>query len=76
MKAGFVASLSALVAGTFAQANDDTFEPSDFYITEVLTGNGVNISAIPELSGLVERALDLNPCSIAVDFILFTLARR
>jgi hypothetical protein len=59
-------SIGALTAGALAQSNADTFEKADFNITEALIGNGVNVSAIPELSGLVHRTLDLSPCAIAV----------
>ncbi|OSS47427.1 hypothetical protein B5807_07492 [Epicoccum nigrum] len=58
-------SIGALTAGALAQSNADTFEKADFNITEALIGNGVNVSAIPELSGLVHRTLDLSPCAIA-----------
>lgn len=66
MKAGTALSIGALAASTFAQANTGAFEPADFNITDALIDNGVNVSAIPELSGLVQRTLDLSPCSIAV----------
>jgi hypothetical protein len=72
MKTSGVASFGALAAGTLAQANIGGFEPADFNITKALIGNGVDVSAIAELSGLVERTLDLTPCSIAVRCILFT----
>jgi hypothetical protein len=43
----------------------DTFEAPNFNVTEALIENGVNVSAIPELAGLVVRS-SLNGCSIAV----------
>jgi hypothetical protein len=63
MKATSFLPLGALVAAVSAQA--DIFEPADFNVTEALIANGVNVSAIPELAGLVERTL-LSGCSIAV----------
>ena len=68
MKVTQVISIGALTAGALAQSNANTFEKADFNITEALIGNGVDVSAIPELSGLVERTLDLSPCAIAVIF--------
>lgn len=64
MRTSFLFSLLALGAGVIAQT-DDVFEPPEFNITEALIDNGVNVSAIPELSGLVERTL-LSGCPIAV----------
>jgi hypothetical protein len=61
-------SIGALTAGALAQSNASTFENADFNITEALIANGVDVSAIPELSGLVERTLDLSPCAIAVSY--------
>ena len=55
--------LAALVAMGAAQTG--VFEPADFNGTEALIKNGVNVSAIPGLSELVDRSL-LNGCSIAV----------
>jgi uncharacterized MnhB-related membrane protein len=52
----------AVAAGVLAQ---DAFEAPDFNVTEALIGNGVNVSAIPELAGLVVRS-SLSGCSIAV----------
>lgn len=68
MKAFSAVSIGALLAGTFAQSNTDVFETADFNVTEALIDNGVDVSAILELSGLVERTLDLSPCAIAVSF--------
>lgn len=68
MRAFFVASIGATVAGALAQSEASVFEVADFNITEALIDNGVDVSAIPELSGLVERTLDLSPCAIAVCF--------
>lgn len=42
-----------------------TFEPTDFNVTEALLDNGVNVSAIPALEGLVTRSSP-SACSIAV----------
>jgi hypothetical protein len=58
-------SLSAFVAAVSAQTG--VFEPADFNVTEALIANGVNVSAIPQLSALVERSF-LGGCSIAVSF--------
>jgi hypothetical protein len=63
MKVTSFLPLGALVAAVSAQT--DVFEPADFNVTEALIANGVNVSAIPELAGLVERTL-LSGCSIAV----------
>ncbi|KAF2001647.1 Glucooligosaccharide oxidase [Amniculicola lignicola CBS 123094] len=41
-----------------------TFEPTDFNITEALVDLGVNITALPQLEGLVERSSS-GACSIA-----------
>ncbi|KAI4672235.1 hypothetical protein J4E85_009603 [Alternaria conjuncta] len=54
--------LGAFVASVSAQTG--AFEPADFNVTEALIANGVNVSAIPQLSGLVERSA-LSGCSIA-----------
>lgn len=64
-----IAVVTALAAQAFGQA-DVTFEAPDFNVTQALIDNGVDVSTIPELSGLVERTLDLAPCSIAVSFVL------
>jgi hypothetical protein len=56
-------SLGAFLASLSAQTG--TFEPADFNVTEALIANGVNVSAIPQLSGLVERTSP-SGCSIAV----------
>jgi hypothetical protein len=58
--------LGALVAAVSAQTG--VFEPADFNVTEALIANGVNVSAIPQLSGLVERT-SLSGCSIAVSLL-------
>jgi hypothetical protein len=68
MKVTPAVSIGALTAGALAQSNANTFEKADFNITEALISNGVDVSAIPELSGLVERTLDLSPCAIAVRY--------
>ncbi|KAF2850316.1 FAD binding domain-containing protein [Plenodomus tracheiphilus IPT5] len=67
MRINRVLSISALAANALSS----TFEPADFNITEALLGNGVNITAFPELAGLVERS-DLKACSIACNALRFT----
>lgn len=64
MRVSLVSSVLALSTAIVAQT-DDVFEAPDLNITAALVGNGVNISAIPELAALVERTL-LSGCSIAV----------
>ncbi|KAJ8113339.1 hypothetical protein OPT61_g4507 [Boeremia exigua] len=51
----------ALVAGVASQG---TFEPADFNIAEALLQNGVNVSALPDLASLVDRA-STSGCSAA-----------
>ncbi|KAF2026757.1 FAD-binding domain-containing protein [Setomelanomma holmii] len=54
-----------LVLTTFVTyAASQTFEPVDFNITDALLDNGVNVSAIPELSGLTTRST-LSGCAAA-----------
>jgi hypothetical protein len=62
MRVPSFATLAILASGTWAQT---TFEPADFNVTEALLEKGVNVSALPQLEGLVERSL-LSGCSIAV----------
>lgn len=62
MRVASIVSLGITPAGIWAQ---DVFEPPDFNVTEALLNNGVNVSAIPDLAGLVERSLS-SGCSIAV----------
>jgi hypothetical protein len=50
-----------IAAGVMSQ----TFEPSDFNITEALIAQGINVSALPELTALERRSSDL-ACNIAV----------
>ena len=57
-------SLGVLVVAVKVSAQV-VFEPADFNVTEALIGNGVNVSAIPELAGLVVRSSSKG-CSIAV----------
>lgn len=59
--------LGAFVASVTAQTG--AFEPADFNVTEALIANGVNVSAVPQFSGLVERTA-LSGCSIAVRLII------
>jgi hypothetical protein len=54
--------LGFVPSGVFAQ---EVFESTDFNVTEALLKNGVDVSAIPELSGLSTRSLS-SSCSIAV----------
>ncbi|CAI6336543.1 unnamed protein product [Periconia digitata] len=61
MKHAFLVSLSALAAGALAQ---DTFEPSDFNVTEALVTAGVNVSDIPQLAALTRRSSP-GACKIA-----------
>jgi hypothetical protein len=53
------------LAATVGVSAQETFEAPDFNVTEALIDNGVNISAIPALAGLVSRS-SLGGCSIAV----------
>ena len=62
MKAFSLTALAVLMASCVAQ---DAFESADFNVTEALLEQGVNVSALPELAGLVERSSDL-ACSVAV----------
>ena len=57
-----VAPLAALLA---VVAGQSTFEAADFNITEALLDNGVNVSALPDLAPLVDRA-STSECSAAV----------
>jgi len=43
----------------------DAFEPANLNITEALSNNGVNVSAISELGDLTEQS-SIAGCSIAV----------
>lgn len=55
-----------LVAVTCGSALcQETFEPTDFNITDALLGYGVDVAALPQLASLVERS-SLAGCSIAV----------
>jgi hypothetical protein len=64
-------SLGVFVASVSAQTG--VFEPADFNVTEALIANGVNVTALPQLSSLVERT-SLFSCSIAVRHLLISLA--
>jgi hypothetical protein len=47
----------------------DVFEPADFNVTEALLENGVNVSAIPEFSGLGGRARSVvSGCEVTVSY--------
>lgn len=50
-------------------AAQDSFETPNFDVPKALLERGVNVSALPELAGLVERSSDL-ACSIAVSPII------
>jgi len=63
MKSLLIVSLGALAASVIAQ---HAFEPTDFNITEALLGNGVDVSALPELAGLTEKRSLFSPCAVAV----------
>lgn len=54
--------LSSVLAVAAAQA---IVEPENFNLSEALLSHGVNVSALPQLGGLVERS-QLDGCSIAV----------
>ncbi|KAE8857761.1 hypothetical protein P3342_012264 [Pyrenophora teres f. teres] len=56
-------SLGALTVAA-GVSSQDIFEPPNFNVTEALIQNGVNVSAIPELAGLIVRS-SLKGCSIA-----------
>lgn len=64
MRVPSLVSLGLMPTAILAQ---DVFEPADFNVTEALLDNGVNVSAIPELSGLGARSL-LNGCSVTVSY--------
>jgi hypothetical protein len=53
--------ISAAATAVLAQ----TFEPTDFNVTDALLDQGVNVSAIVGLADLAERS-SLSGCSIAV----------
>ena len=61
MRSFLLATLATLVASR-------TFEAPDFNVTEALLDQGANISALPELAGLVERSSDL-ACNITVSVL-------
>jgi hypothetical protein len=57
---------SLIVLSTFATSGlADAFEPADFNVTDALVKSGVDIYAIPELAGLVDRSSS-KACWIAV----------
>ena len=56
---------SILFAALASFVASQTFEASDFNVTEALIDQGVNVSALPELAGLAERSSNL-ACNIAV----------
>jgi hypothetical protein len=61
MRSFLFATLASLVAS-------QTFEAPDFNVTEALIDQGVNVSALPELAGLVERSSN-SACNIAVSIL-------
>jgi hypothetical protein len=63
MRSFLLAALASFVAS-------QTFEASDFNVTEALLAQGVNVSALPELVDLVERSSNL-ACNIAVRSVSF-----
>ena len=52
-------------AALLSSVASQVFEPADFSVTEALLDQGVNVSALPELAGLVGRSSNL-ACDIAV----------
>ncbi|PSN64885.1 FAD-binding domain-containing protein [Corynespora cassiicola Philippines] len=54
-------ALCALYVGASVQSE---FEPKDFNVTNALIENGIDVAAIPDLAGLLERSA-ANACSIA-----------
>lgn len=63
-----------LLASSVASVASQIFEPADFNVTEALIKQGVNVSAIPQLSGLIERSSDFG-CNTAVSSIKCMLTR-
>jgi len=57
--------LPLLFAALLSSVVSQVFEPADFSVTEALLDQGVNLSALPELAGLVDRSSNL-ACNIAV----------
>lgn len=59
---------SLLFAALASFVVSQIFEAPDFNVTEALLDQGVNVSALPELAGLVERSS--NPgCNVAVSML-------
>ncbi|KAJ8117444.1 hypothetical protein OPT61_g1349 [Boeremia exigua] len=73
MRYGLSVTLGA-VAWASASSAKDIFEPADFNVTEALIANGVILSDIPGLSGLVERSS--SPCSIACHSLEVVFGRQ
>jgi hypothetical protein len=67
MRASTIFPAVALVAGICAQTGE--FEAPDFNITEALTANGINVSALSELAPFLERT-PLSGCAVAVSVYL------
>lgn len=64
--------ISGILTVSIGVSAQDTFEAPDFNVTNALIGNGVNVSAIPELANLVVRS-SLSGCSIAVSMVAVPL---
>lgn len=64
MKGFKIIAAFVFVVATLAAAQEP-FEPLDFNVTEALFENGIDVTAIPDLAGLVIRS-SLQGCSIAV----------
>ncbi|KAI4909887.1 uncharacterized protein J4E92_010503 [Alternaria infectoria] len=56
--------LPLLFAALLSSVVSQVFEPADFSVTDALLDQGVNVSALPELAGLVGRSSNL-ACNIA-----------
>jgi hypothetical protein len=54
-----------LLASFVASVASQAFESADFNVMEALIAQGVNITALPQLSELVERSSDVG-CKVAV----------
>jgi hypothetical protein len=68
MRASSLLSLGFMPAGIIAQ---DIFESADFNVAEALLANGVDVAALPGLSGLGARSV-VDGCSVTVsDYLQF-----
>ncbi|KAH5432499.1 hypothetical protein HBI47_097900 [Parastagonospora nodorum] len=59
-----------LLGASIAVASADPFEPPDFNVTDALIKNGIDISSVPGLAGLVGRSSN-NGCSVACNSLNF-----